>query len=56
MWLEAGVRLAWGVDPDSRSVAVHAQGRPVRVLGEEDDLDGGDVLPDFRMRVADIFA
>ena len=56
MWLEAGVRLAWVVDPESRTIAVHAPDQPVRVLKEQDDLDGGDVLPDVRVRVADIFA
>jgi Uma2 family endonuclease len=55
MWLEAGGRLVWVVDPRARTVAIHAAGRPVRVLTEADELDGGDVLPDFRVAVADLF-
>ena len=56
MWLEAGVRLLWLVDPDRRTVAVHEPGRGPRVLGEGEELDGGEVLPDFRVAVAELFA
>lgn len=56
MWLEAGVRLLWVVDPRSRTVAVHVPDHAVRVLGMGDDLDGGDVLPEFRVPVAELFA
>lgn len=55
MWLAAGVRLAWLVDPRPRTVAVHESGRPVRVLGDRDELNGGEVLPDFRVGVDDLF-
>lgn len=56
MYLEAGVRLVWLVDPRARTVAVHAPGQEVRFLDVGDDLDGGDVLPGFRVAVADLFA
>jgi Uma2 family endonuclease len=55
MWLEAGVRLIWVVDPDARTVAVHAPNRPVVLLGEGDDLDGEHVVPGFRVAVVDLF-
>ena len=55
LWLEAGVLLVWVIDPRARTVAVHVRGRPVRVLAEGDELDGGDVLPDFRVPVAELF-
>ena len=55
MWLDAGVRLVWVVDPSARTVAVHASGRPLRILAPEDELDGGDVLPGFRLAVAELF-
>ena len=55
MWLEAGVRLVWVVDPSTRTVAVHAPARDVRVLGAGDALDGEDVVPGFRVAVADLF-
>ena len=54
-WLDAGVRLLWLFRPDDRTVTVYASGRPIRVLGIGDELDGGDVLPDFRVAVADLF-
>jgi len=56
MWLDAGVRLLWVVDPRARTVAVHVPNQAARVLGMGDDLDGGDVLPDFRVPVAELFA
>ena len=55
-WLAAGVRLLWLVDPDRRTVAVYEPGREPRALGEGDELDGGEVLPDFRVAVAELFA
>ena len=56
MWLDAGVRLVWAVDPDDRAVTVDGPGRVPRVLGVRDESDGGTVLPDFRVPVVDLFA
>lgn len=56
LWLEAGVRLAWVADPPSRTVEVWQPDRPMRTLGIGDDIDGGDVLPGFRLAVARFFA
>lgn len=54
-WLEAGVRLVWVVNPRTQFVRVcRADGTDVR-LGVGDELTGGDVLPDFRCRVAELF-
>ena len=55
-WLEAGVRLVWVLDPRRRTVSVHTPDRHVRVLIEGEVLDGGDVLPDFRVEVSALFA
>ena len=43
-------------DPGARTVAVHAPGRPVVILTEIEEPDGGDVLPEFRLPVAEVFA
>jgi Uma2 family endonuclease len=53
-YLTAGVRLVWVVDPQKRTVEVHSA-RSQRVLKDKDVLTGGNVLPGFRCKVADIF-
>jgi Uma2 family endonuclease len=56
MYLQAGVRLVWLVDPAERTVTVFRPDAALKLLGEGDALDGGDVLPGFSVPVADIFA
>ena len=55
MWLSYGVRMVWEVYPERREVWVHQLGQPRLVLGEDDTLDGGDILPGFSIPVRDIF-
>jgi len=55
MYLEAGVRLIWVVNPIAKTVAVHVPGQPTRLLQIDDELDSGDVLPGFRSSVASLF-
>lgn len=56
MWLAAGARLVWVLQPIGRAVTVYpVAGAPV-TLGEDDILDGGDVLPGFSLPVRAIFA
>jgi len=55
-YLEAGVPLVWVVEPRLRTVTVDGPGAAPRRFGDGDMLDGGDVLPEFRLPVADIFA
>ena len=56
MWLEAGVRLLWLVDPRVRTVTVYEPGRAPRVVGVGNELVGEPVLPGFRLALADLFA
>jgi Uma2 family endonuclease len=56
LYRRAGVPLVWWVDPARRVVAVYRQGRLVAELSEGDELDGEDVLPEFRLPIAQIFA
>ena len=56
MYLQAGVKLVWLVDPAQDTVTVFRSDASVIVLREGDILDGGDVLPGFSVAVADIFA
>ncbi|HUS90844.1 MAG TPA: Uma2 family endonuclease [Phycisphaerae bacterium] len=55
-WLDAGTRAVWVVWPNTRTVTVYRPGAAALTLREEEDLDGGDVVPDFRCRVGEIFA
>lgn len=54
-YLAHGVPLVWVVYPSPRQVAVHRPGRPSRPLGVGEALDGEEVVPGFRLPVADIF-
>jgi len=55
-YMEGGVRLLWLVNTRRRTVTVYAPGVEPRLLTEADELDGGDVLPGFRLPVATVFA
>ena len=56
MWLDAGVRVVWVVDPQARLAAVHHPGGLVTVLRQDGVLEGEDVLPGFRLPLAPLFA
>jgi len=55
VYLASGVRLVWVVHPVQRTVTIYARGLAPEVLGEGDVLDDGDVLPDFRASVVEVF-
>jgi Uma2 family endonuclease len=55
-YFDAGVRLVWVLNPTLRRVSVYESFTRVRILQENDELDGGPVLPGFRLRIADLFA
>ncbi len=54
-YLDTGLHLGWVIEPRRRTVTEWMSDRTARVLTETDDLDGGDVLPDFRLPVAEMF-
>jgi Uma2 family endonuclease len=54
-YIAAGVRLVWLVDVASRTIVVFASDAEPQILSEADILDGGDVIPGFRMPVKDVF-
>lgn len=51
-YLAAGTRLVWVIDPRRRTVTVHRPGADPRVLGPDDLLEGGDLLPGFALPVS----
>lgn len=55
-YLDAGARLVWVVYPETRMVAVQRTRAEARFLTGADALDGGDLLPGFRLEVARLFA
>jgi Uma2 family endonuclease len=55
-YLDVGVRAIWVVDPANRTVTTHEAGRNVRLLREDDMLEGGAVVPGFQYSVAALFA
>ena len=56
LYLAAGVRLIWVVDPERRTVRVHRRDGTSLLLSEGDVIDGEDVLPGFQLPVADCFS
>ncbi len=55
-YFQSGTRLAWIIDPPTRSAAVYLQaGEPACVLKESATLDGEPVLPGFTLLIADLF-
>jgi len=54
-YLAAGTPLLWVVRSNRQTVTVYEQDRDPRELGIGDVLDGGAVLPGFRLPVAAIF-
>jgi Uma2 family endonuclease len=54
-WLDAGTRLVLVVTPRTRTVTMHASQTQVTRLTESDLLTGGEVLPGFSCRVAELF-
>ncbi len=57
-WLEAGCRAVLVVDPGQRTVTVYRSLEDIRILRAEagDAIDGGDVVPDWRLPLTELFA
>ncbi len=55
MWLSFGSREVWVANPDPISITRYRPGQTPEVLGEDDVLDGGDLLPGFSVPVWRLF-
>ena len=55
MWLGFGVWLVWVAHTDTRTVDVYDADGSDLTLTEDDNLDGGDILPGFSYPIQDIF-
>jgi Uma2 family endonuclease len=54
-YFDAGIRLVWVIDPSSSTVTVYRAHADIRLLRGDDELDGGDVLPGFRLPLGELF-
>jgi Uma2 family endonuclease len=54
-WLEAGCRMVIVVNPRKRTATVYRSRSDITVLTEADELDGGDVVPGWRLPVRELF-
>jgi Uma2 family endonuclease len=54
-YFQEGVRLVWLFYPDSGRVYVYQSPTHVSILERTDTLDGGEVLPDFRLHITELY-
>ena len=55
MWVRFGARQVWVADPDTTTITVYRPGAEPVELGEDDTIDGGDLLPEFTAPVWSLF-
>ncbi len=53
-YLGAGTRLVWLIDPAERIAVIYRSATAVRVLREDEELEGEDVVPGFRCPLAEL--
>jgi len=51
----SGARMVWIVHPETRTVTVYRSLTDARTLAEDEELDGGDVVPGFKLAVKALF-
>ena len=56
LYFAAGARAVWVVNPTRKTVSVYGSLHAVHVLGEHETLDAGEVLPGFKLDLAELFA
>ncbi len=55
-YFTAGVRSVWVLHPESRRLYVYESSKQIHVVDEGDVLDGGTILPGFRLPLRELFA
>ena len=55
-YLPGGVPLVWIVDPAIQRVTVYRSLQDIKILKDDQELDGGPALPGFRIKISEIFA
>jgi Uma2 family endonuclease len=54
-YLNCGVRMVWIADPEGQTVTIYRQPGEGRVLSDDAQITGEDVLPGFRCRIGEFF-
>jgi len=54
-YFSVGVRLAWFIHPAKRTATVYTSRSKKKQIGPDGVLDGGTVLPGFRLPLAELF-
>ncbi len=55
-YFAAGAELVWYVDPQTQSATVYTSPEGPSRIGPEGELDGGDVLPGFKLSLRTLFS
>jgi Uma2 family endonuclease len=55
-WLEAGCRMVLVAEPERKAVTVYRSREDIRIVTGDEAVDGADVVPGWRLPVAEIFA
>lgn len=56
LYFAGGARGVWVFNPKRRTVAAYSSPFDVKILGEQDALDGGAVLPGLKLELSKLFA
>lgn len=54
-YLSAGTKLIWIVYPKQKMIHVHRQSSVIKILRATDELDGEEVIPNFKCKLSEIF-
>ena len=55
-YFKAGVRLVWCIEPKTRTARAYTAVNEWTEIGPNDSLQGGEILPGFRLPLAELFA
>lgn len=54
-YLDAGVRMVWVIYPRTQTAYLYTSKDAVQRIDENGELDGGEAVPGFKMRLGDLF-
>ncbi len=55
-YLSAGVKMVWIIRPENKTVTTYRALSDFKILRESEELNGEDILPNFKCNLSDIFA